>query len=259
MKQQDLIDLCIQSISGLRELHPRMGGEKMYYILRPEGIGRDKFIKIYMQSGFGLVKLRNFSRTTFSTRSHCYNNLLCGIKLTDVNQLWASDITYIEVSGIFYYIIMLIDVYSRRIIGWNIADSLEAKHTLTCLKRALKTRAIKKYNNLIHHSDRGVQYASIKYTDLLELFDISISMCTSAYENAHIERVNGIIKNEYLIPKSTKSFSQCKRELKNAVKMYNQYRPHRSIGMITPMQYEINLKSISLSQRTKIPIYTETK
>jgi transposase InsO family protein len=238
-------------------MHPKMGAKKMYHILRPAHIGRDKFMALYKEHGYVVCKYRNYQRTTFSTRSHRYHNLLENKVLTDINQLWSSDITYIEINGKFFYISLLMDVYSRRILGYHLSPHLQASASVRCLQMALATRKHQQLSNLIHHSDRGVQYSAVEYTNLLEQYHIAISMCSSAYENAHIERVNGIIKQEYLYPLQIQTFEQGQCALTKAVKCYNDSRPHTALGLLSPIQYEQYLLSIPLEQRTHMRIYTE--
>jgi len=260
LKEEDLEELCIQAIEQLREMHPKMGAKKMFHILALEGMGRDNFLRIYIEAGFNVRPIKNYRKTTYTTRSHRFKNLLTNIELTDVNLVWTSDISYWEVNGKFYYLIFIIDVYSRRIIGHHVHETLHAEGNVKCLHKALKTRGMNIYENLIHHSDRGVQYASHEYTELLERYHISISMCSSAYENAHIERVNGIIKNEYLYAWSVKdTYEECQRALDKAVDLYNNKRPHMSLDMKTPTEYETYLLSVPLDQRKRMKIYTELK
>ncbi len=258
-EQQQIEALCLLSIFNLRELHPKMGSEKMYHILKPDGIGRDKFSALYIENGYSVRPIKNYSRTTYSTRSHRYSNLCEDIRLTDVNQLWSSDITYFDVKGVFYYITFIIDVYSRRIIGYWLSSNLQATANVNCLKMALNTRNLKSYKGLIHHSDRGVQYASHAYTNILDGLEIGISMCTSPYENAHIERVNGVIKNEYLLNWSIQTQKQLKKMLDIAVYRYNNLRPIAILGMKTPVEYEEYLKSAPKEKRTNMKIYVEKK
>ncbi len=256
---QQIETLCLMAIAELRELHPKMDSEKMYSILKPEGIGRDKFVVIYTENGYSVRPIKNYHRTTYSTRCYRYSNLCGNLILTDVNQLWSSDITYFDIKGVSYYITLIMDVYSRRIIGHHLSDNLQARANVKCLQLALKTRNKKEYPNLIHHSDRGVQYASHVYTQLLEEYSISISMCKSAYENAHIERVNGVIKNEYLLNWNIQSYKELKTKLDIAVDRYNSLRPIHVLGMKTPIDYEKDLESVPVNQRTQMKIYVEKK
>ena len=149
------------------------------------------------------------------------------------------------------------DVYSRRIIGYNIADNMRAENNLSSLKMALQIRDIKDYEqHLIHHSDKGTQYASDTYTELLEQYGIRISMCDEVYENTHIERVNDTIKNQYLKRMEINNREELKMKLDEVIKAYNETRPHQSLKKMSPVVYEDYLASINKENRIKMKIYT---
>jgi transposase InsO family protein len=179
------------------------------------------------------------------------------MEFTDINQLWSSDITYFFCLEQFFYIVFIMDVYSRRIIGYSIADNMRAENNLSALEMAVKTRGIAKYQyNLIHHSDKGTQYASDSYTEMLEAYEIRISMCNEVYENTHIERVNDTIKNQYLKRMEIRTKEELKQKLDEAIKAYNETRPHQSLKMISPIEYEKRLLTIEKEKRHKMKIYT---
>lgn len=261
LKAELAYEAKIPLIEGLiqqtRELHPGMGLRKMYEKTRPEGFGRDAFIAYGMQLGYRLRTVRNGARTTYSVRAAKFPNLLKEKRFTDVNQVWTTDITYFNLQGTFVYISLVMDVYSRRILGYTLAKDLRAIHSLNALKMACKTRGIKSFDNtLIHHSDRGSQYLSNAYIKLLNQYKIRLSTCQSVYENTHIERLNGTIKNQYLKRWKIESFSQLAKKLKKAIQAYNQDRPHDSLKGMNPIQFEHNIKSIDMKQRTALKIYT---
>jgi len=150
------------------------------------------------------------------------------------------------------------DVYSRRIIGYSVADNMRAENNISALRMALQLRNIENYDGqLIHHSDRGSQYISNDYTNLLEDYGIQISMCSDVLENAHIERVNGTIKNEYLYNWSIHSPYQLKVRVKKAVQAYNN-RLHNSLGK-TPIDYENFIKELPKNQREVLKVFTYFK
>jgi len=257
-QENELKKILIQSIMQIRTIHPKMGAKKIYSIINPDGMGRDAFIDLYVKSGFQVVSERNYRKTTHSLPFLKYQNLASGMTLNDINQVWSSDITYLQVSEKeFLYIVLIMDVYSRRILGFNASTDLRAQSNVKALNMALKERKIERYNNLIHHSDRGVQYTSKAYTELLEKYKIKISMCETVYENTHIERVNGIIKNEYLCNFRIKNLSQCQRALKKAVKAYNYFRPHEKLDLKTPVDFEYHLQKIPISSRSLVNIYSD--
>jgi len=255
--QQDK-DLISRSMIHLRQLHPKMGAKKMYTVLYPCCMGRDAFIELYSELELRLKKERCYTRTTFSIPSSKYRNLTVNRSFLDINELWSSDITYFSIGfNIFLYITFIMDVYSRMILGYCVSQDLSANACLKALEMALSSRNKINNTNLIHHSDKGTQYTSNAYTGLLSKYNIKISMCDSVYENTHIERVNGIIKNEYLAHMNIKSLTECQRTLNKAVKLYNTVRPHWSLGGLTPEAYEINLKTIPYNERFHLEIFHE--
>jgi transposase InsO family protein len=168
LKESEKAELYVRIMEDVRQEHPGMGLRTMYDMLLPDGIGRDAFITLGLQEGFRLKTVEKYTRTTYSVKSSRYVNLLANKLFTDINQLWSSDITYYYFDGCFYYIVLLMDVYSRRIIGYSIAENMRAENNLAALKMAVKTRGIDHYNQeLIHHSDKGTQYASDAYTGFL--------------------------------------------------------------------------------------------
>lgn len=234
-----------------------MGLRTMYDMLQPDGIGRDAFIALGLQQGFRLKAVEKQTRTTYSIKSHRYRNLLGEKKFTDVNQLWSSDITYIFCMDRFYYLVMIMDVYSRRLIGYSLADNMRADNNLNALKMALNFRGIDDYHQqLIHHSDKGSQYASDIYTQTLDAYGILISMCEEVYENTHIERVNETIKNQYLSRMEIQNETDLKKKVKQVIEIYNTQRPHKSLMGMTPAAFENYIKNITPEKRTRMEIYT---
>lgn len=252
-KEHLIVGLIIQ----IREIHPTMGLKTMYEFYKPEAVGRDAFISIGIYYGFRIKIIKNTTRTTFSSPFSRYKNLLVDKVLIDINQLWTSDITYFKVGDIFYYIVFIMDVYSRKIVGYSASDNMRAENNIEALRMAYRCRKLYTYQNLIHHSDRGGQYIDQEYVDLLTVAKIQISMCDNVLENAHIERVNGIIKNDYLKHWNITSLKELKENLKRAVNTYNQERPHSSIGKIPPDSFEQEIKELEESKRLKLPIWTE--
>jgi putative transposase len=242
-------------IMEVRELHPGMGLRTMYAQFQPEGIGRDAFIALGLRAGFRLRSIENPQRTTKSVKNRRYVNLLESKRFTDVNQLWVSDIFYFPLEGRHYYVTLLMDVYSRRIIGYSLADNLRAENNLRTLNMALTLRGVKNYQNtLIHHSDRGAQYVSDDYTDLLTDYGIQISMCIDVLENAHCERVNGTIKNDYLNRWHIATLADLIKRVPMAVQNYNN-RLHHSLGM-TPLEFESYVKELQNDKKPVLEVFT---
>lgn len=260
VRQEEKAKTYLGLMIETRGIHPGMGLRTIYEMHQPEGIGRDQFIALGLQEGFRLKAVEKFVRTTYSVKSNRYRNLLVGKQFTDVNQVWSSDITYLYCLDRFYYIVMIMDVYSRRIVGYSVADNMRAENTLAALKMALALRGTSNYNHrLIHHSDKGSQYVSDIYTDTLQDYGIEISMCDEVYENTHIERLNDTIKNQYLNRRNISNERQLKGEVVRTMETYNTKRPHQSLNDMTPIAFEAYLKTIPMEQRPKMEIYTSTK
>ena len=240
-KQQifdDKLSHLVQEAEELRQAHPGCGVEKMYYTLQPDFIGRDRFIEFFMEVGFRVFYPKNYTKTTIPTHYH-YPNLISGMLVNGINQVVQSDITYFSLHQKFYYIIFLIDVFSKRIVGYQVSDHMRASANLKALQQLIDLRGKADLKHLIHHSDRGTQYGSKKYVYQLNELNCYISMGESAQDNAYAERVNGIIKNEYLKLWTINSFYMLRKKLAQAVKHYNEVRPHRHLpNKMSPVQFE---------------------
>lgn len=248
--------LYLNLITEVRQTHPSMGLRTLYERFEPEGIGRDAFIALGVRHGL-VIEPPKGPRTTFAHPSAIYPNLCVDKKLTGVNQLWSSDITYFLIGDQWHYLTFIMDVYSRRIIGYHAADNMRASNNVAALKMALDLRGIKNFEqHLVHHSDRGSQYISAAYTALLTKYKIAISMCSNVLENAHIERVNGIIKNKYLKFRKIESLYQLRKWLRQAVDAYNYHKPHSSLDKKTPVEFENFIKELVKEDRPKLSIFT---
>lgn len=251
--------IYVRLMEQTREIHPGMGLRTMYDMLQPEGIGRDNFVALGLREGFRLKVLEKYIRTTYSVWSR-YRNLLGDKWFTGVNQLWSSDITYVYSLNRFYYLSLIMDVYSRRIVGYCLADNMRAENNLKALKMALDLRGSNHYQNqLIHHSDKGAQYVSDIYIETLVAYGIKISMCNEVYENTHIERVNDTIKNQYLNRMHVANEHQLKQKVDQVIKTYNTIRPHQSLSRLSPVMYENYLETLPIEKRLKMEIYTVNK
>lgn len=240
----------------LKEDHPGCGLEKMYYTLCPQFMGRDKFCEIFMELGYGVKQIRNYQRTTY-IGTFRYSNLIEGMAVVRPFQVIQSDITYFYLKGEFYYLVFIIDVYTRLVVGHAVSDNLRTEGNIAAMKMALKTLDYRSWS-LIHHSDKGSQYSSKEYTSLLSKNDIHISMGNVAWENPYAERINGIIKNEYLKRWIIKDFRDLKKKLAKAVNHYNTKRLHRAFKMkYTPMKFYQNFVFLNAQERPKVIVYTE--
>ena len=250
-----LEELLIQ-VDIIRKDHPGCGVRKLFHTLKPDFIGRDRFEHILMEYGYRVKFPKNYIKTTFPAH-YRYPNLIEGSCITRINTIWQSDITYIHVNGRFYYIVFIIDVYSRRILGYQASDHLRAEANVKALKQAFRFRKNDNLKSLIHHSDPGSQYISKDYTKLLENRTIAISMGLKATENSFAERVNGIIKNEYLKYRNMKNLTDLKSELNKAVKHYNYKRIHNSLNRMSPMEFEKKMILLDDQKKPTVTIYTD--
>lgn len=234
----------------LRKEHPGCGVEKMYYTLQPDFIGRDRFVDLFMDLGFRIKRNKNYRRTTFSSKVD-YPNLIKGMRVKAPSTIWQSDITYIYVDQKFYYAVFIIDVYTKKIVGYQLSDNMRATANIKALKMALKNNKAPK----IHHSDRGSQYTSTDYLKLLNDNTISVSMAKSAQDNAYAERINKTIKEEYIDLWKPKNYEQLKKYIDKAVDQYNNKRPHDNIGKISPLNFENNWYNNPNFSKPKITIF----
>lgn len=241
-------EIILKLVRKIRETHPRIGTRKLHQMLQPLLIEHE--IKMGRDGLFNLLAnnhllIRRRKRRVYTTQSQHwlrkYPNLIKGIRIGGVNQLWVSDITYVRKRNGFLYLSLITDAYSRKVVGYHIAESLQAANTLEALKMALRLNNKPLYN-LIHHSDRGIQYCSYDYTNLLKTHHIRVSMTESGdpLENALAERMNGIIKNEYLFNKNIRNVNHARVLLTQAVDAYNNERPHSSIKMQTPNKLHLS-------------------
>jgi len=237
--------MVVKLAAEIRRDHPRMGCRKMYWKgLKEMAPGRDRCEEILLSNGFRVKFPPNFKRTTYSIGKMYHPNLIEGLTVDGLNQVWQTDITYFEVKSKFYYLVFIEDVYSRRIVGWSVDYSLWAQSNLRALQQAIDARGRRKLKGLIHHSDRGGQYIDKEYTALLSAYEIKPSMCLYAWQNAYCERLNGIIKNEYLKCWRIADLGQLKQALDRAVYLYNNERPHRELsGRLSPVQFEDKLRT----------------
>ena len=240
-------DILLKEVSAIRENHKRMGTRKLYeklglFMLEHQiKMGRDALFDL-LSSNSMLVRKRK--RRIQTTQSHHwlrkYANLIREFIPTAPNQLWVSDITYWKINSTHVYISFITDAFSHKVVGYHVAQTMETVETIRALKMALSGlfEEPESHFKLIHHSDRGAQYCSHEYVKLLKGNDIQISMTENGdpLENAIAERLNGILKDEYLNDSSVKSIGDARIALTRAVYLYNEDRPHMSIGNHYPSQ-----------------------
>jgi transposase InsO family protein len=227
-------------VMNLRRFMPRLGTRKLYHLIKPElvkkgiTLGRDGLFDYLREAGLLIKPKRSYTKTTFSKhwmRKH--PNLLQGVNADRPEQVFVSDITYVESDEGIHYLSLVTDACTRKIMGYDVSREMKARDIVKALKMAIRARQMT--HPLIHHSDRGLQYCSGEYQKVLSDNGMTPSMTDGydCYQNALAERVNGILKQEFLLHRC-KSFEELKRLVEQSVSIYNRLRPHLSLGMKTP-------------------------
>lgn len=236
--------IALEQVRKIREEAPGMGSHKIYLMLvdifgRENMMGRDAFFRLLQENGLTLPR-RKGRRTTYSYHHfHKWPNLVKDFEPDAPNRLWVSDITYILLAdGSVCYLHLVTDVFSRKIVGWCLSSTLHARNSLEALDMAISA-AVERGDDLsllIHHSDRGIQYCSHMYVGRLKALGASISMTEDGNptDNAIAERVNGILKTEYIAGRSLSDTMEAYSAISKAIGHYNSFRPHMSLGYVTP-------------------------
>lgn len=252
-----------RSVLELRRRMPRLGTRKLHHLLKSKGIsiGRDQLFSWLREDGLLVYKKKRYTVTTNSKHwMRKYPNLIKGLVIKRPEQLWVADITYLDTADDGnIYLHLVTDAYSKQIMGYELCSNMEASSTLKALKMAVKGRI---YRNLqlIHHSDRGLQYCSKLYTDYLADNNISISMTEngSPYDNAVAERVNGILKDEFGLAEQLDNQDEASLQVKESIYAYNFLRPHLSCQMLTPEQMHrqknIKIKTYKKAQTSLVDV-----
>ncbi len=237
-------DIVLQEVYTIRTELPGVGTRKLHFMLKDilsqHGIsaGRDYLFDLLAATGLLVTRRRRRVITTDSNHwMRRYDNLMAFEQITRPEQVWVSDITYLRLNNSFVYLSLITDAYSRQIMGYHLQNDLSAEGCLRALRMAIAKRKTPKLT-LMHHSDRGSQYCSKAYVDELNGETIAISMTKNGdpYENAIAERVNGILKTEFDLERSTGTFEQLKIKLNRTINAYNNLRPHASCDYLTPVQ-----------------------
>lgn len=257
-KESSLVkeDIILQEVLNIRKDLPRLGTRKLHYLLQNKLVshnikmGRDYLFDLLSEHKL-LIRQRKRKAITTDSRHWMrkYTNLIKNISISRPEQVWVSDITYVRLFNQWGYLSLITDAYSRKIVGYNFRQDLQAEGCINTLKMALSNRIYDE--SIIHHSDRGSQYCSHNYVILLLKNNIAISMTENGdpYENALAERVNGIIKTEFNLYSSSLGFEQTSNQINKSIKIYNEVRPHSSCDYLTPNQ--AHLKSGHLKKRWK--------
>ena len=232
----------VELVENIRMKMPKIGGRKLYFMLNEPlktlKIGRDKFFNILKANHLLITPKRSYHITTNSHhRFRKHKNLVFDYQVTQPNQVWVADITYIGNRKKPSYLSLITDAYSKKIVGHHVAENLTTEGSLLALKKAINTTELKELS-LIHHSDRGLQYCSDEYQKNLEKNNIKCSMTQNSdpYENAVAERINGILKQEFNIDKFDVETKIKRKIVEESIEIYNELRPHFSNHYLTPNQ-----------------------
>lgn len=240
-------ELVVALVARERRLQPRLGGKKLHWLLREElasagvEIGRDRFFEVLRDHDMLVKALPPRSHRTTDSRHNLplFRNLIRNLEPTGPSQIWVSDITYIRTDEGFEYLTLIMDLYSRKIVGHQCGESLDAQANLIALNWALVDLPTDRYP--IHHSDRGCQYCCHEYVQVLKGRHLPVSMTEEnhCYENAHAERLNGILKQEHGLGWTFKTRMQARHAADEAVWIYNNRRPHGSLNNRMPARVHI--------------------
>lgn len=241
-------------VEKIRRTMPRIGTRKLYYLLKEEfnnhgiKIGRDALFDYLRRETMLVTPKKNYTKTTNSKHwLRKYPNLLKDVKPIQPEQYLVSDITYIKTNQRTHYLSLITDAYSRKILGYHLSNDMSAESVVKALKMAVKNKITN--TKSIHHSDRGLQYCSEVYQKELAKNNITPSMTDGydCYQNALAERINGILKSEFLFYKC-KNFIDLKKLVIESIETYNQKRPHLSLNYETP-NFVHNKKPLKLTSK----------
>jgi len=261
LQERSIEEQVLMLVYRVREDHPTMGLRDMYFKIAPIDIGRDPFEILCKQSGLMVERTHNWRRTTDSSGVIRFDNLLIGLVINRPNQVWQSDITYFELNERFYYITFIIDAFTRVIVGHAVSQRLKTEQTtLPALQKAIKSRMDLNLSiqALIFHSDGGGQYYDKDFLLLTKKYKIINSMCQYPWENGKAERINGVIKNNYLIHRDIHSFEQLQAEVDRSVLLYNTEKPHSKLQRKSPNQFEKDYLCLNNSSENTNRVSTET-
>jgi transposase InsO family protein len=252
-KRKQTAQTVIKMVNELRFRMPKIGTRKLYFLLghqlKEMNVGRDMLFRILKANHMLIKAKRHYHITTNSHhRFRKHKNLIEGLVPTQPEQIWVSDITYIGNRNNPMYLALVTDAYSKKIVGYDVSNSLDVRGSTRALKKAIKSRVYKS-NQIIHHSDRGLQYCSNEYQSILMKNKIKCSMTGSydPYANAVAERINGIIKAEFIGENNVCDLTLMQELVNDSVKTYNELRPHYSCYFNTPNQMhkqrKLNIRS----------------
>ena len=256
--------MIIDRIKEVRIRIPGIGGLPLHHMLKAElrlhniNMGRDSFYELLRKYNLLIKRRKRYAITTDSDHPYYkWNNLIKDIRLTAVEQLWVSDITYLQTQNGFVYLSLITDAYSRKIVGYHLSQHLRAQGCMAALNKAITSlNSNRETRQLIHHSDRGIQYCCEPYVTVLQTNNIRISMTQtgSPYDNAIAERINGILKHQLGLGCMFTGYAAATDAVCKAIDAYNTLRPHRSISNLTPQKAHTNHQKVHKTWKSKTKV-----
>jgi transposase InsO family protein len=244
-----------EKVKSAREEHPRLGSRRLHRTARIEEMGITRFEELMSREGMTIGRKRRWMKTTDSRgKKHIYANLTNGIKILGINELVVGDMTYLQKGKSTYYLLLLTDVYSLRIVGWEASQDKSSCHAEAALEKLIALRGGENLKRMIHHTDRGSEYRSDDYIARLQDFEMQISMAKSCIENGYAERVNGLVKNDYLDYMKWNNLKELRRSMELTIDRLN--RLHReSLEDRSPLEYETWVKTLRKEERPVLEMY----
>lgn len=257
MQQQD--NAILSLVRKMREQHKKMGSRLLFHVLKPEGMGINKFEKMIAANGYGIERRRKRIITTQGVHEHSDVNLINGLILSDINEVIVGDISYVQSGSYTFYVFTLKDAYSKRIVGLLGSDNMMSINAINTLKQVIRLRKKDNLAATIHHTDAGSQYKSTLYKQLLATCKMQRSIAENCLQNGMAEQLNDVIKNNYLVGEHITSAKQFNKLLKKIKQLINEERPVAALGYRTPVAFEAWIKEIPVDQRPQIKLYDFNK
>jgi putative transposase len=252
-------DAIIDKVIKFRKRHSKMGCRVLFYALKIEDIGINKFEELLSSKGLGVKQKRKRIVTTTGVYDDTDENLINGIEINNINAVIAGDITYFKTGTKLFYIFTLKDVYSKMIVGLYGSDNMMAINAIKTLRQVIYLRKKVNLCNTIHHSDAGSQYKSNSYKKLLKSSKMKMSIAENCLQNGIAEQFNDIVKNYYLINENLKTVKQLNKALLKIKKLLNEERPVAALGFKTPVAFEQWITTLAEEQRPKVKLYDFNK
>jgi transposase InsO family protein len=234
----------IEEMHKIIHKYPGYGYRRMTHQLRKHGyiVNHKRVLRLMQENGLTFKRNKWKPITTDSEHDNpVYPNLVRGMEVTGQNQVWAADFTYIQIHKEFVYLAVELDLHTRRCLGWSLSRNLDTNTALDALQMALYNRRDDSLSGLIHHSDRGVQYTSMAFTECLRNHGIQISNCRKGnpYDNAYVESFFKTLKYEEVYLNEYENFEEALENIGNFIEdVYNVKRMHSALGYLSPIEFE---------------------